>query len=177
MAHGHPDYAPVAGEALGGRGFLTYLQYGAGPIGAGLTGTINFGAVPANYELYQAIGIASANGCDTIHAVELFADAIRWRYNYFEVESTIIYPRHYIAVAGQVMSVKFYNWDNVERYFAWSATGIILDLGTRPLNPQRHPGAKPRLKKDERLWFADDTLYGKRWIKVKQEKIKDILEV
>lgn len=177
MAHGHPDYAPEAGEVLGGKGFLTYVMFGAGLVGAGLVGTINFGAVVAGYEVYQAIGIASADGCDTVHAFEIFADATRWRYNYFEVESSIFYPRHYIALPGQVMTVKFYNWDNVDRNFAWSATGIILDLGTQPLNPRRDPGPKPKLKKDERLWFVDDTMYGKRWVKAKQEKIKDIPEV
>ncbi|MBA7576669.1 hypothetical protein ES708_18510 [subsurface metagenome] len=59
---------------------------------------------------------------------------------------------------------------------AWSAIGIILTVGTSPLNPQRKPGAKPKLKKDENLWLVDDTIYGKRWLKVKQQKIMDIPE-
>lgn len=176
MAHGYPDYAPVAGEALGGRGYLSYQMTGAGPVGAGMMSTINYGVVAAGYEIYQAVGIVSAKGCDTAHAFAIYADATMWRYNYFEVESAIFYPRHYIAVAGETMKTEFYNWDNVERYFAWSAVGIILSLGTQPLNPQRHPGLKPKLKKDERLWLLDDTMYGKRWQKVKQEKVMDIQE-
>lgn len=176
MAHGYPDYAPVAGEVLGGKGFVTYQMNAAGPVGAGMVVTINFGAVLAGLEIYQAVGIVSAKGCDTIHAFKLFADATLWRFNYFEVESAIFYPRHYIAVAGETMSIEWYNWDNVERYFAWSAIGIVLTVGTQPLNPQREPGPRPRLKKDERLWLVDDTMYGKRWVKAKQEKIKDTPE-
>ncbi|MBA7584130.1 hypothetical protein ES708_26083 [subsurface metagenome] len=55
--HGYPDYAPVAGEVLGGRGFLSYRLNGAGPVGSGMMVTINFGVVGAGYEIYQAVGI------------------------------------------------------------------------------------------------------------------------
>lgn len=176
MAHGYPDYAPVAGEALGGKGYLTYVMYGAGEVSAGASGTIDFGEVTEDYEIYQAVGIASAKGCDTAHACMLYANDTIYRVDYFEVLSTIAYPRHYIAKSGETMKVVFYNWDAVARYFSWSAVGIILDLGTRPLNPQRELGAKPKLKKDEKLWLINDTLFGKRWLKVKQEKIMEIPE-
>ncbi len=176
MAHGHPDYAPVAGEALGGRGFLTYQINTFGPVGAGMMVPVAVGTVAAGYHIYQAVGIVSANGCDTIHAFKLFAGGVLWRYNYFEVEAAISYPRSYIAKEGEDIDLEFWNWDNVQRHFVYSAVGIILEVGTQPLNPQREPGAKPELKKGEELWLIDDTMYGKRWQKVKQQKITDLPE-
>lgn len=176
MAHGSPDYAAVAGELPAGKDYENYTLWASGGVGHGDSLAISFDAIPEGYEVYQAVGIASARGCDFCHAVALYTNDTMGRNNYFEVESAIFYPRHYWAKAGDVMTIEFSNYDAVDRFFAFSAIGIFLIVGTQPLNPQKKLGLPPKLKKNEKLWVVNDTLFGIHYVKARQRRIMEIPE-
>ncbi|MBA7588871.1 hypothetical protein ES708_30941 [subsurface metagenome] len=171
MAHGYPDFAPVAGEVLGGKAYETYTFQGGLNVPSGAYTISVLEPIPEGLEVYQSIGIISAKGCDFVHAIALYINDTLIRYSYFEVESAITYPRHYIAREGDVMTLEFYNYDAVTRHFLWSAIGILLTVGTKPLTPRHDPGPLPRCQKDEIPGLINDTIFGKRWVKAKQHPI------
>lgn len=174
MARGAPDYAPVAAEVLGEIEYTSYSLHAGGTVSAGSYALVNLGTVEAGYEIYQAIGTCSAQGCDTVHQLELYIGLTLKRTVYFDIETTVFYPRHFIALAGETMFGIFYNYDAVDRAFMWSAIGIYLAIGTPKPNPQLLPGKPPKLGKDEQLWLVEDTLLGAHWVKAKQHKIEKV---
>lgn len=181
MARGAPDYAAVVAEILGARAYGDYTLAAAGTIPSETYTDVEIGTVPTGYEVVQGVNVISCKGCDTVHAMTLYVNSTVRRSSYFEVESMIYFPRYYVASAGEVMTVRWINWDQVSRHFLWSSIGILMAIGTPPLSPQLEAGPAPKLKKDETLWFVEDKLFGKRWIVAKSQKISkganDILQL
>ncbi len=176
MARGHPDFTPVVPEIIGAKPYTDYSFWAWGLVDPDSYVETDVLTVPSGYEVTQSLSIVSAKGCDFCHGFEMFINAVLRHTDYFTDVLTVPYSRYLTAVGGDEIKVRFYNYDAVARYFLWSSLGVRIEVGTKPPPYQHDPGKPPKLGNSEKLWFIEDKMYGRRWVKAKQFKIKSPLD-
>lgn len=176
MAHGYPDYSQPVPEVLVEQDYEDWLLWAWGNVAAGAWVGIDVYTVPAGYEVIQSFSVVSAKGTDFCHGLEIFIAGALRHTDYFGDDLAIAYPRYVKATAGQVVRIVLYNYDAVLRSFLWSSLGIRMAVGTTPPPYQRDPGPPPGLKKGETLFFIEDNVTGKRWVKGRQYPVKEPLD-
>jgi hypothetical protein len=175
MPKGSPDYSAVVGEVLGARAYEDYKLSAYVSQAANTMTTYDILTVPTGYEVILSHGIVSVRGTDTGHAYTLYvAGAIRHN-SYLEDLLVISYSRYVFATEGQLIQVKFTNYDAVTRLFGWATLGIRLTIGTKPPKFQYDAGKPPEVEADESLIFIEDSFFGRRWVKAKQKPIGEPL--
>lgn len=108
MARGHYDFLTWAGRAGGGENVIAYSF--SGPIGAGVTGTIDLPVVAANQEnTYQCL-VITVPGDASIHYVTLSIPAIPWIWlmQNFITSGIFDFPGHTFG-AGTIVRISVTN--------------------------------------------------------------------
>jgi len=176
MPKGSPDYSAVVGEVLGARAYEDYYLGLFTLMAAKTNTTFSVLTVPTGYDLTLSHGVLSVKGTDTGHAYTLYVAGNSRHSSYFEDLLVVSYPRYVSATEGQLIQVKFINYDEVKRYFGWAALGIRLTIGTKPPKFQYDAGLPPEVEADESLIFIEDSFFGRRWVKSKQKPIGEPLD-